>query len=321
MRNDILIVNTSGVRLDKYLADNIDNLSRTQLQKYIKNGNISVNGEIKPINYSVNHKDTIQIVIPENDNTVKIAEPQNIPIDIIFEDDEIIIINKPAGMTVHPGTGNVDGTLANALAFHFSKLSDVNGPIRPGIVHRLDQDTSGIIIIAKNNFAHMKLAKQFSNRIVKKEYFGITWGKWQISEGMIDQPIGRKRNDPMSFAVNVHGKESKTNYKIIKETQYFSYVNFFPKTGRTHQIRVHSAFIGNPIIGDEKYGGGLSRTKGYIPEVTKKMDLLFKSVKRHILHAQKISFSHPRGGEEMNFACDMPNDILDIISKIDTLNV
>ena len=321
MKNDILIVNTSGVRLDKYLADNIDDLSRTQLQKYIKNGHVSVNREIQPLNYIVNQKDIIQIELPEIDGTVKIAEPQDIPINIIFEDDEIIVINKPAGMIVHPGIGNIDGTLANALAFHFSKLSDVNGPIRPGIVHRLDQDTSGIIIIAKNNFAHMKLAEQFSNRIVKKEYYGITWGKWQISEGMIDQPIGRKRNDPTSFAVNVHGKESQTDYNIIKETQYFSQVGFFPKTGRTHQIRVHSAFNGNPIIGDEKYGGGLSRAKGYIPEVTKKIDLLFKSVKRHILHAQKISFIHPRSGEEMNFACDLPNDILDIIRKIDSLNV
>lgn len=321
MRNDILIVDYSGVRLDKYLADNINEFSRTQLQKYIKTGNVSVNGEIKPINYTVNKNDKIQIDIPEIDDTVKIAEPQDIPIDIIFEDDEIIIINKPAGMTVHPGTGNIHGTLANALAFHFSKLSDVNGPIRPGIVHRLDKGTSGIIIVAKNNFAHMKLAEQFAHRLVKKVYFGITWGKWPINEGRIDQPIGRKRTDPTSFIVNIVGKEAKTKFQIIKESQYFSYVNFFPKTGRTHQIRVHSAFNGNPIIGDTKYGGGLSRAKGYIPEVSKNMELLFNCVKRHVLHAQKISFIHPRSGEEINFDCDLPYDILDIINQIDALNV
>ncbi len=321
MINDILIVDKSGIRLDKYLADNIDEFSRTQLQKHIKNGNISVNGEIKPINYIVNKNDTVRIELPEIVDSSEIAKPQDIPIDIIFEDDDIIVINKPAGMTVHPGVGNVDGTLANALAFHFSKLSDINGPIRPGIVHRLDQDTSGIILIAKNNHAHMKLAEQFSNRIVKKVYFGITWGKWSIEKGQIDQPIARKRNDPTAFMVNIHGKESQTDYKIIKETQYFSHVYFSPKTGRTHQIRVHSAFNGNPIIGDVKYGGGLLRLKGYLPEVSKKMELLFKNVKRHVLHAQKISFIHPRSKEKMNFECDLPNNILEIIKIIDNLNV
>ena len=321
MKNDILIVDKSGIRLDKFLADNTDEHSRTQLQKYIKNGNVTVNGEIKPVNYRLNIDDKIQIdildEIPEND----FVEPQEIPIDIVFEDDDIIVINKQAGMTVHPGTGNKDGTLANALAFHCKQLSDINGPIRPGIVHRLDKDTSGIIIVVKTNFAHMKLAEQFANRLVKKVYYGITWGNWKEQAGLIDQPIARKRTDPTSFIVNVAGKKAQTNYQIIKETQYFSHVNYSPKTGRTHQIRVHSAFIGNPIIGDVKYGGGLSRIKGYIPEITKKMEMLFKIVKRHILHAQKISFAHPRSEREMSFEAILPDDILDVINKIDSLNV
>ena len=321
MKNDILIVDKFGIRLDKFLADTISEFSRSQIQKYIKSGEITVNGDIQPAKYRLNIDDKIQIDISEEISENDFVEPQNIPIDIIFEDDEIIIINKQAGMTVHPGTGNKDWTLANALAYYCKQLSDINGHIRPGIVHRLDKDTSGLIIAAKTNYAHMKLAEQFANRFVKKMYYGITWGHWKEQTGLIDQPIARKRTDPTSFIVNVTGKEAQTNYQVIKETQYFSHVNYFPKTGRTHQIRVHSAFIGNPIIGDAKYGGGVSRIKGYIPEITKKMESLFKIIQRHILHAQKITFIHPSSNKEMTFESDLPNDIQNIINKIDSLNV
>ena len=321
MKNDILIVDKSEIRLDKFLADNIDEFSRSQLQKYIKNGNITVNGEIKPVKYRLNLDDKIHIDISEEISDIDFVEPQEIPIDIIFEDNDIIVINKQAGMTVHPGTGNKDGTLANALAYYCAQLSDINGPIRPGIVHRLDQDTSGIIIIAKTNYAHMKLAEQFSNRLVKKVYYGITWGTWKYKKGLIEQPIGRKRNDPTSFNVNITGKEAQTNFKVIKESQYFSYINYLPKTGRTHQIRVHSAFYGNPILGDVKYGGGLSRIKGYMPGISKKMESLFKIIQRHILHAQNISFIHPRSGKDMSFGAELPDDFQNIINKIESLNV
>ena len=321
MKNDILVVDKAGFRLDKFLADNMDEFSRTQLQKYIKNGNITVNGEIQPVNYRLNIDDKIQIDISEEIADNDFVEPQNMPIDIIFEDDEIIVINKQAGLTVHPGKGNKDGTLANALAFHCKQLSDINGPIRPGIVHRLDKDTSGIIIAAKTNFAHMKLAEQFANRLVKKMYYGITWGTWKERDGLIDQSIARKRTDPTSYIVNVTGKEAQTKYQVIKKTQYFSHVNYFPKTGRTHQIRVHSAFVGNSIIGDIKYGGGLPRVKGYIPEISRKMESLFKIIQRHILHAKKISFTHPQSGKEMSFEADLPDDIQIVINKIEELNV
>jgi len=321
LKNDILIVDKSGIRLDKFLADNISEYSRSQLQKYIKNGDIKVNGEIRPVKYRLNIDDKININISEDIFNSTFVEPQDIPIDIIFEDDDIIIINKQAGMTVHPGTGNVDGTLANALAFYCKQLSDINGHIRPGIVHRLDKDTSGLIIVAKTNYAHMKLAEQFANRLVKKVYYGITWGHWKEKVGLIDQKIGRKRTDPTAYIVNVTGKEAQTKYQVVKESQYFSHVNYFPKTGRTHQLRVHSAFSGNPIIGDTKYGGGISRIKGYIPEITKKMESLFKIVQRHILHAQKITFIHPRSEKEMTFESDLPNDIQNIINKIESLNV
>jgi len=321
LKNDILIVDKSGIRLDRFLADNMNEFSRTQLQKYIKKGDITVNDEIKSVNYRLNVDDEIHINISEDISDNNFVKPQDIPIDIIFEDDDIIIINKQSGMTVHPGTGNKNGTLANAISFHCAQLSDINGPIRPGIVHRLDKETSGIIAVAKTNYAHMKLAEQFANRIVKKVYYGITWGTWKDSEGLIDQSIARKRTDPTAYIVNVTGKDAQTKYQVIKESQYFSFVNYFPKTGRTHQIRVHSAFVGNPIIGDKKYGGGISRLKGYIPEITKKMESLFKIIQRHILHAQKITFIHPRSEKEMTFESDPPNDIYNIINKIESLNV
>ena len=321
MKSETLIVKESGIRLDKYLAEKVDDISRSQLQKHIKNGEVLVNGQLISTNYRLCENDKIQINISEEMVDESHIESQNIPIDIIFEDDDIIVINKHAGLTVHPGIGNRDGTLANALAHHFKELSDVNGPKRPGIVHRLDKDTSGIIVIAKNNYSHMKLAEQFSERMVKKMYYGITWGKWKIELGMINEPIARKRSDPTTYNVNIDGKEAYTEYRVIGNSEYFSFVNYFPKTGRTHQIRVHSAFMGNPIIGDEKYGGGNSKIKGYIPEIVKKMNTLFTNVNRHILHAQKISFIHPRTKSKVSFKAELPIDIQNLIDSIKSLNV
>lgn len=316
MKNDTIIVKEAGPRLDKYLADKLVEHSRSQIQKYIKDGNITVNGEPKLSNYRVHQYDKINITISENLAIPDYVEPQNIAIDIIYEDDDLIIINKPSGMIVHPGAGNPKDTLANALAYRYKKLSNINGPIRPGIVHRLDKDTSGIIVAAKTNFAHNGLAEQFTNRVVKKMYFGITWGNWKNSSGVIDQPIKRKRNDATSFAVNINGKKAQTEYKIIKSTQCFSYVEFFPKTGRTHQIRVHSAFMHHPLLGDEKYGGGIKYGKGFTPEVSKKIHSLFEIVRGHVLHAQELSFMHPRRNKKVTFSADLSLDIKKILTKL-----
>ena len=321
MKNDTIIVKEAGLRLDKFLADRLTEYSRSQIQKYIKDGSITVNSDEKSPNYRINTKDIIRLTIPENIIIPEYIEPQNIKLDIIYEDDDLIVIDKPSGMTVHPGTGNPTDTLANALAYHYKKLSNINGPIRPGIVHRLDKDTSGIIVVAKTNFAHNGLAEQFTKRVVKKVYFGITWGNWKKSNGVVDQPIKRKRNDATSFAVNINGKKAITEYKIIKSAQYFSYVNFFPKTGRTHQIRVHSAFMNYPLLGDEKYGGGIKYGKGFTPEISKKIKALFEIVNGHILHAQELFFIHPRSNKKVTFRVDLPPDIEKIINEIKILNV
>lgn len=321
MIHDILIVKKSGVRLDKFLAEKYSDISRSQLQKHIKNGNVLVNGEGKISNYRLGEMDEVKVDIDEEIVNETYLEPQNIPVNIIYEDESIVVVNKPAGMTVHPGVGNRENTLANALAYHFNKLSDINGPSRPGIVHRLDQDTSGVLVIAKDNYSHNKLAEQFSSRKVKKVYYGITWGKWKTMKGAIDEPLGRKRSDPTTYQVNIIGKDAQTNYQILEETEYFSILNYFPKTGRTHQIRAHSAHVGHPIIGDEKYGGGRSKISGYIPEISKKMDILFKSVNRHLLHALQITFTHPKTNTGVTYSADLPEDIQDAVSKIKTLNI
>jgi 23S rRNA pseudouridine1911/1915/1917 synthase len=321
LKNETFIVNESNIRLDVYLAERIEDMSRSLIQNYIKNGSILVNDEIRSSSYRLNKSDIIKFSIEFEENNESTIKPQNIPLDIIFEDEDIIVINKQAGLTIHPGVGNRDGTLANALVYHFKELSTVNGPVRPGIVHRLDQDTSGLVIVAKNNASHMRLSEQFSSRKVKKTYFGITWGRWNETYGMIDQPIGRKRSDPTTYQVSINGKIAETIFEVFKETEYFTYMDFYPKTGRTHQIRVHSAYHGNPIVGDEKYHGGKSRIKGYLPEVIKKMESLFKNINGHILHATKISFTHPRTGSEVNFESDIPKNILKIIKQIETLNV
>lgn len=295
--------------------------SRTQIQKYILSGYILVDGKPQPVSFKLHGGEQIEINIEEEIITDDKIIPQNIPLDIIYEDNEIVLVNKPAGMVVHPGSGNPDGTLANALAYHFSELSDVNSPLRPGIVHRLDMDTSGIIVVAKTNFAHIKIAEQFEKRLVKKMYYGITWGNWKKPDGMINQPVARKRTDPTTYVVNVSGRVALTEYKVVKETQYFSIVNFSPKTGRTHQIRVHASFAGHSIFSDEKYGGGSAKIKGYIPEISKKMKILLKTISRHALHAKSLTITHPKTGEAMTFEAPLAADIVETVEKIEQLNV
>ena len=309
-----------NIRLDKFLSFHLSDLSRTQIQNMIKDGLVLVNGAPSKTGYKLDGSETIHYSLPEIQPELNRIEPQDIPLDILYEDEDVIAVNKAAGMVVHPGVGNRNGTLVNALAFHFDNLSDINGSLRPGIIHRLDEDTSGVILVAKNNKSHAALAAQFENRTIQKEYMGITWGNWKVLEGEIDGSIKRKRSDPTTYHIDDTGRQALTHYKVINQGQYLSEVAFFPKTGRTHQIRVHSASMNHPIFGDEKYGGGMNKAKGFIPEVTRTLQKMLKGINRHALHARRISFLHPASRDNIEIEAPIPKDIVHLIQGFNLIH-
>ena len=269
------------------------NESRNIIKNHIKNSSIVVNGKsIKP-SYLLQDGDVIDVLINFEKKIVNSAlVPEDIDIDVLYEDQDIIAVNKPSGLVIHPGIQNEKGTLANALVYHFDNLSDVNGENRKGIVHRLDADTSGVVLVAKTNESHQWLANQFKTRTIQKVYYAITWGKWSKKEGIIEGKMIRKKSDPTSYAIEngEGGKYSKSFFKVLKQFSNFSCLEFRPHTGRTHQIRVHASSVGNPIFGDEKYGGGIKKSNEFNPKFGKNASNLISTINRHALHASSIEF-------------------------------
>ena len=307
------VPNSINMRLDKYLSEKLDQLSRSKIQSLISDGKIMINGEHEKSSYKLSGNESIVVYLDEDDTLTNNHVAQEIPLTIIHEDDDILIIDKQAGLVVHPGTGMNDNTLLNGLLYYTSSLSDINGPSRLGIVHRLDKDTSGIMVVAKTNSAHKHIAEQFEKRNILKTYISLTWGVWEINQGSIDRPIKRKRSDPTVFTVDEMGRNAFTNYKVENSWRYISKVQFNPKTGRTHQIRVHSSFMGHPIISDDKYGGGENRVKGFLPEVSKELKSILQIFNRQALHAYSIEFIHPNTKENVKYISPLPNDFADAI--------
>jgi len=309
-------------RIDKYIAQFIENASRTKVQKSINLGSVTVNGELVKSNYIVKPDDEIEIELETPDKKDVLAE--NIPLDIVFEDNFLMVINKPPGMVVHPAYKNYSGTLVNALMFYSAQkndtLSDLSGFERAGIVHRLDKDTSGLIVVAKDEVTHRKLSEQFFHHTIEREYNAIVWGKLKSKKGEISNRLGRDKRDRKKVAVlkndDEKGKLSITNYEVLEEYEFLSLLKLNLKTGRTHQIRVHMSHSGHPVFGDETYGGREPHSVNLTSNIKSQIKNLLELIPRQSLHARVLGFIHPHTKESLRFDSELPDDMKQILERI-----
>jgi len=304
------------LRIDKFLMNLIPNATRNKIQNAATAGDIYVNDVPVKSNYRVKPLDVVRIMLthPPFENRV---DPENIPLDIVYEDDTLLLINKPAGFVVHPGHGNYTGTLVNALAYHFDNLP-MNSSERPGLVHRIDKDTTGLLVIAKTEAAMTHLAKQFEAKTSEREYVAMVWGTVKEDEGTIEGNIARHVKDRMQMSVfedPTIGKHAVTHYKVLERFGYVTLVSCILETGRTHQIRVHMKHIGHPIFNDERYGGNLILKGTTFTKYKQFIDNCFKVLPRQALHAKTLGFIHPTSGEMMRFDTELPQDMQDCIEK------
>ncbi len=294
----LLIAETEASRIDAYLAANTD-LTRSKIQKLIKDGAVALNGKACKASSAVCAGDSIRILVPETDGD-RLPEPENITLDVVYEDDDLAVINKPKGMVVHPAPGNPSGTLVNALLYRFQTLSGAGGEIRPGIVHRIDRMTSGLLVVAKNDFAHEALARQFAEHTAHREYLCLVHGNLKEDSGTVDAPIGRHKTDRKRMAVTEDGRRAVTHWHVLERFGTETLLDVRLETGRTHQIRVHMAYIGHPLLGDTVYG----RKK---PE---------KGLDGQCLHAAQLKLIHPSTGEPMSFSAPLPDWFTDALSRL-----
>lgn len=303
-------------RIDVYLTNLIENATRSKVQKLLEAQMVTVNGVPVKANYKVGPLDTVSVTIPISPRPEDTA-PEDIPLDIIFEDEYLLIVNKPAGMVAHPAYANYTGTLVNALLHHSQKLSNVNEPGRPGIVHRIDKDTSGILVVAKDDFTHAELAKQFSKHTIEREYWAVCWGLFKEKEGVVDKNIARSKSDRKKFGVSEsEGKTAITFYSVLEEFEFASLVKLRLKTGRTHQIRVHMAAINHPIFGDVTYGGNKIVFGAALPKMKAHIDNLLTIMPRQALHAKTLGFWHPHLNQYMRFDSPLPQDFLTLLDEL-----
>ena len=295
----------SGVRIDKFLAENIDECSRSMIVQIIEEENVLVNGKCCNKKYKVKENDFIEITIP--DPVEYVAKAENIPLDIVYEDDDLLVVNKKKGMVVHPAAGNYEGTLVNALLYYCKdSLSGINGVLRPGIVHRIDKNTSGLLIVAKNDFAHKHLAEQIKEHSFTREYEAVVLGNLKSEEGTVDAPIGRNPSDRKKMCVTEkNSKNAVTHYSVIEKYNSHTHIKCKLETGRTHQIRVHMAYLGHPVAGDDVYA---YKTKEKF------------SFEGQCLHAKKIGFVHPRTREYLFFDSELPEYFENYLQKLKNIN-
>ena len=298
IRTFVASIEEKGERLDTFLAQSIENITRSRVKNSIEKGLVKVNNhEQKKSGYTLKEGDVVEIMFEEA--TTLSAVAQDLPIDILYQDEDFLVINKAQGMVTHPATGSPDGTLVNALLYHVKDLSGINGVLRPGIVHRLDKDTSGLIMVAKNDSAHLSLSKQIAEKSAKRYYIALVDGNIKEDSGIIEQPIARHRIDRKKMAIDKEGRYAKTAFKVLERFQKYTLVEYELFTGRTHQIRVHSSFIHHPVVGDSVYGG------------SNKFGLAGQ-----LLHAFKLVLAHPRTGEIMTFEAKIPDYFETVLNKL-----
>ena len=292
------------IRLDIYVSE-LGQVTRSAAQKLIENGFVTVNGVCKPKNYKVTENDDVEIDYPEP--VPDTALPEDIPLDVIYEDGDLLVVNKPKGMVVHPAAGNYSGTLVNALLYHCGDgLSGINGVIRPGIVHRIDKDTSGLLVVAKNDAAHNNLALQIKEHKADRIYRAIIIGNPKDDEGVINKPIGRHPVDRKKMAITANGREAVTHYKVLERFKGYAYCEMRLETGRTHQIRVHMASIGHPLLFDTVYGGGSTQFEKKHP----------RFACGQTLHAMSLGFTHPKTSEYMRFESELPKEFSELLDVL-----
>lgn len=302
-------------RLDAFLAKQIENRSRSRIQKMIDSGDVLVNEKLSKSSHKVRANDIIEVELTEL--IAETFEPENIPLDIVYEDDFLAVINKPAGMVVHPGAGVPSGTLANAIAYHFkfhlsdSKLEDEESANRVGIVHRLDKNTSGLIVVAKDEKTHEALSEQFHDRTVYKRYLALAHGDFEENSGTVDAPIAREKHNRTKMAVRGHGRNALSLWNVKQRFEKFTLVEVEIKTGRTHQIRVHLAYVNHPVVGDETYNNGRDNNVAN-PQIRKAI----KDLNRFFLHAEKLNFTHPATNEKMSFRSALPTELSEFLELL-----
>ena len=290
-----------GQRIDKYLAVELSDYSRSFLQKQLKEGNVTIGEKAVKSSYQLSEEEEITVLIP--DNKEPDIEPENIPLSILYEDEQLLVVDKPKGMVVHPSAGHYSGTLVNALMYHCKdNLSGINGVSRPGIVHRIDMNTTGVLVTCKNDFAHNRIAAQLAVHDITRKYNAIVWNPFSVESGTVDAPLARSRKDRKKVAIDQSGKRAVTHYRVLENFKQFAHVECQLETGRTHQIRVHMSSIGHPLLGDDVYGSGKSPY----------------NITGQALHARVLGFVHPRTGKYMEFEAPLPDYFQKILNDLES---